>query len=207
MSADPTEATDERGLAPTPLPRDSLAARMRIAVRQDHSAVDAGAQVVVFSELTVTGYPPEDLLLKPTFVEGAALALGRIARHTGPVPAVVGFPEDSGQTGPVRLWNSAAMCWGGAVRGVYRKHFLPNYSVFDEQRYFVAGTDPGPLLWVDGLPMGISIDLTASQTGKLTSVSSCDASHSRRCSSASRDRSLDGTKTGWPRISMKPSGP
>ena len=121
------------------------------------SAVDAGAQVVVFSELTVTGYPPEDLLLKPTFVEGAALALGRIARHTGPVPAVVGFPEDSGQTGPVRLWNSAAMCWGGAVRCVYRKHFLPNYSVFDEQRYFVAGTDPGPLLWVDGVPMGISI--------------------------------------------------
>ena len=121
------------------------------------SAVDAGAQVVVFSELTITGYPPEDLLLKPTFVEGAALALGRIARHTGPVPAVVGFPEDSGQTGPVRLWNSAAMCWGGAVRDVYRKHFLPNYSVFDEQRYFVAGTDPGPLLWVDGVPMGISI--------------------------------------------------
>ena len=145
------------GLAQLNLRLGDLDGNVEMIVAAYDEAVELGAQVVVFSELTVTGYPPEDLLLKPTFVEGAALALGRIARHTGPVPAVVGFPEDSGQTGPVRLWNSAAMCWGGAVRGVYRKHFLPNYSVFDEQRYFVPGTDPGPLLWVDGVPVGISI--------------------------------------------------
>ncbi len=140
-------------------------------------AVGLGAEVVVFSELTVTGYPPEDLLLKPAFVEGAAAALERIAQHTGPVPAVVGFPEDTGLDGPVRLWNSVAKCWDGAVRGVYRKHLLPNYSVFDEQRYFVPGTDPGTLLWVDETPVSVSIceDLwgapsdadAASRTGEL----------------------------------------
>ena len=120
-------------------------------------AVGAGAQVVVFSELTVSGYPPEDLLLKPAFVEGAAQALERIAQHTGDVPAVVGFPEDTGLGGPVRLWNSAALCWDGEVRGVFRKHLLPNYAVFDEQRYFVPGTDAGPLLTVDGVTVGVSI--------------------------------------------------
>ena len=120
-------------------------------------AVSAGAEVVVFSELTVTGYPPEDLLLKPAFVEGAALALERIASHTGSVPAVVGFPEDTERGGPIRLWNSAAMCWDGAVRGVFRKHLLPNYAVFDEQRYFVPGTETGPLLLAGEVRVGVSI--------------------------------------------------
>jgi NAD+ synthase (glutamine-hydrolysing) len=120
-------------------------------------AVGAGAQVVVFSELTVTGYPPEDLLLKPAFVEGAALTLERIAQHTGEVPAVVGFPEDAGRSGPIRLWNSAALCWDGAVRGVFRKHLLPNYAVFDEQRYFVPGTEAGPLLQVGEVRVGVSV--------------------------------------------------
>ena len=120
-------------------------------------AVADGAQVVVFSELTVTGYPPEDLLLKPAFVEGAAEALAEIARHTGAVPAVVGFPEDTGRGGPIRLWNSAAMCWDGAVRGVFRKHLLPNYAVFDEQRYFVPGTEAGPLLQAGEVRVGVSI--------------------------------------------------
>ena len=120
-------------------------------------AVALGADVVVFSELTVTGYPPEDLLLKPAFVEGASLALERIAQHTGTVPAVVGFPEDTGRTGPVRLWNSAAMCSDGAVRGVFRKHLLPNYAVFDEQRYFLPGTEAGPLLQVGGVQVGVSV--------------------------------------------------
>ena len=120
-------------------------------------AVGLGAEVVVFSELTVTGYPPEDLLLKPAFVAGAASALDRIARHTGPVPAVVGFPEDTGLGGPVRLWNSVAMCSDGEVRGVYRKHLLPNYAVFDEQRYFVPGSEAGPLLHVGDVRVGVSV--------------------------------------------------
>ncbi len=120
-------------------------------------AVGLGAEVVVFSELTVTGYPPEDLLLKPAFVAGAASALERIARHTGSVPAAVGFPEDTGLGGPVRLWNSVAMCSDGEVRGVYRKHLLPNYAVFDEQRYFVPGSEAGPLLHVGDVRVGVSV--------------------------------------------------
>ncbi|WP_419855115.1 NAD+ synthase [Candidatus Poriferisodalis sp.] len=145
------------GLAQLNLRLGDLAGNAEMIVDAYDEAVGAGAQVVVFSELTVTGYPPEDLLLKPAFVEGAALALERIAGHTGDVPAVVGFPEDSGAGGPVRLWNSAALCWGGTVRGVFRKHLLPNYAVFDEQRYFVPGTEAGPLLTVDGVAVGVSV--------------------------------------------------
>ncbi len=145
------------GLAQLNLRLGDLDGNAGMIVDAYDEAVGAGARVVVFSELTVTGYPPEDLLLKPAFVEGAAAALERIAGHTGDVPAVVGFPEDSGAGGPVRLWNSAALCWGGAVRGVFRKHLLPNYAVFDEQRYFVPGTEAGPLLTVDGVAVGVSV--------------------------------------------------
>ncbi|WP_419910215.1 NAD+ synthase [Candidatus Poriferisodalis sp.] len=145
------------GLAQLNLRLGDLDGNAEMVLAAYDEAVRAGAQVVVFSELTVSGYPPEDLLLKPAFVEGAAQALSRIASHTGAVPAVVGFPEDTGWGGPVRLWNSAALCWDGAVRGVFRKHLLPNYAVFDEQRYFVPGSDAGPLLTVDGVAVGVSI--------------------------------------------------
>ena len=145
------------GLAQLNLRLGDLAGNAEMIVDAYDEAVGAGARVVVFSELTVTGYPPEDLLLKPAFVDGAAAALERIAGHTGEVPAVVGFPEDSGADGPVRLWNSAALCWDGAVRGVFRKHLLPNYAVFDEQRYFVPGSDAGPLLQVGDVRVGVSV--------------------------------------------------
>ncbi|WP_420625185.1 NAD(+) synthase [Candidatus Poriferisodalis sp.] len=145
------------GLAQLNLRLGDLDGNAEMVLAAYDEAVELGAQVVVFSELTVTGYPPEDLLLKPVFVEGAARALERIAGGTGKVPAVVGFPEDSGQAGPVRLWNSAAMCWDGEVRGVFRKHLLPNYSVFDEQRYFVPGTEAGPLLEIGDVRVGVSV--------------------------------------------------
>jgi len=145
------------GLAQLNLRLGDLDGNAAMVIAAYDEAVGAGARVVVFSELTVTGYPPEDLLLKPAFVDGAAAALERIAQHTGDVPAVVGFPEDTGRDGPVRLWNSAALCWGGAVRGVFRKHLLPNYAVFDEQRYFVPGTDAGPLLTVGDVRVGVSV--------------------------------------------------
>ncbi|WP_420622365.1 NAD(+) synthase [Candidatus Poriferisodalis sp.] len=145
------------GLAQLNLRLGDLDGNAEMVLAAYDEAVELGAQLVVFSELTVTGYPPEDLLLKPAFVEGAARALERIAGGTGKVPAVVGFPEDSGQAGPVRLWNSAAMCWDGEVRGVFRKHLLPNYSVFDEQRYFVPGTEAGPLLEIGDVRVGVSV--------------------------------------------------
>ena len=116
---------------------------------------DAEAQacdLVVFPELSVTGYPPEDLLLRPAFVAGAAAALDKFAARTGRCAAVVGFPE-AGRD----LHNAAALCAHGRVHGVYRKHLLPNYGVFDEQRYFVPGEGTGPLFSVGGVTVGVTI--------------------------------------------------
>jgi NAD+ synthase (glutamine-hydrolysing) len=112
----------------------------------------AGADVVVFPELAVTGYPPEDLLLRPAFVAQAGEALEKIASRTGACAAVVGFPE-SGRD----LHNAAAVCANGKVHGVYRKRLLPNYAVFDEQRYFVAPDEPPLLFTIAGVEVGVSI--------------------------------------------------
>lgn len=118
----------------------------------DRASAD-GADVVVYGELTVTGYPPEDLLLKPRFIADAAAALARIAAHTDDAVAVVGFPERvDGQ-----LHNAAAICAAGEVQAIYRKHLLPNYSVFDEERYFEPGRDVGPLVEIAGVRCGVSI--------------------------------------------------
>ena len=96
--------------------------------------------LVAFPELAVTGYPPEDLLLRPAFVAQAVEALDKLAARTGRTAAIVGYPEPDSD-----LYNAAAVCANGKVLGVYRKQLLPNYSVFDEQRYFTASTDAGPV--------------------------------------------------------------
>src|SRR3712207_4396333 len=111
---------------------DGNAARVEeLAVR----ARDAGAQLVVFPELTLSGYPPEDLLLKRGFVRRAKEALHGL-RIEG-ITALVGFPHEAAG----RLYNAAAVVSDG-VRGVYHKILLPNYGVFDERRWFEPGTDP-----------------------------------------------------------------
>lgn len=97
-----------------------------------------GADIVAFPELAVTGYPPEDLLLKPKFISDNAGALEKIAGHSGDIIAVVGFVGQSGK----EIYNSAAVIYKGAVKGVYHKMLLPNYGVFDEKRYFSAGGAP-----------------------------------------------------------------
>jgi NAD+ synthase (glutamine-hydrolysing) len=99
-------------------------------------AADGGAQIVAVPELAITGYPPEDLLLKPSFVDANVAALESVARAVGDVVAIVGFVEPRGG----RLYNAAAVCHHGEVVAVYRKHLLPNYGVFDERRYFEPGT-------------------------------------------------------------------
>ena len=116
-------------------------------------SLEREADVVVYSELAVCGYPPEDLLLKQRFLEDARSALEDIAAHTSDAVAVVGFPEQEGQ----HIYNSAAVCHRGAVKGVYRKQLLPNYSVFDEKRYFTPGTSAGPIVQIAGVMVGISI--------------------------------------------------
>ena len=102
-------------------------------------AQKCGADIVAFPELAITGYPPEDLLLKPGFIADTGAALQDLARTTPDIVAVVGYPEASA-TGD-SLYNSAAILHNGQVTAVYRKHHLPNYAVFDEQRYFRAGKD------------------------------------------------------------------
>ena len=122
-------------------------------------AVEAGAQVVVFPELSVTGYPPEDLLLKGSFIADNRRALEDFAATTGECAAVVGFVLSEGG----QLFNAAAVCINGAVHTVYRKQLLPNYSVFDEERYFetgVATNSDGSVAGVttlNGVSVGISI--------------------------------------------------
>ena len=112
----------------------------------------AGCDVAVFPELAITGYPPEDLLLKPAFVADNQAALAKLAARTGRCAAVVGF-VDSGRD----LYNAAAVCASGEVKGVYRKRILPNYAVFDEQRYFAPGLGDPQLFLIGGVKVGISV--------------------------------------------------
>jgi NAD+ synthase (glutamine-hydrolysing) len=115
-------------------------------------AEEAGADIAAFPELAITGYPPEDLLLKPGFVTANLEALETVAAATGDCVAIVGF-VDLGRD----LHNAAAVCAGGEVRGVYRKVDLPNYGVFDELRYFGRGQHPATLWSVKGVPIGVSV--------------------------------------------------
>jgi NAD+ synthase (glutamine-hydrolysing) len=110
-----------------------------------------GAQVVVFPELALTGYPPEDLLIKTHFLRRTAERLEELAEAAEDVVALVGFPQLRDD-----VYNAAAVLADGQVRAVYRKTYLPNYGVFDEQRYFQQGTEPA-LIEVDGIPIGLTI--------------------------------------------------
>ncbi len=101
-------------------------------------ALEASADLVVFPELVVTGYPPEDLLLKPAFIDDNLKVLRGIASEIRGITAVLGFVDRA--RGSIR--NAAALVHGGKVMGVYHKMFLPNYGVFDEKRYFDAGEVP-----------------------------------------------------------------
>src|SRR3982751_5941761 len=99
-------------------------------------AREAGAELVLFPELVVTGYPPEDLLLRPGFVRAAQRAIDRIAKATRGITALVGAPHLD-----TDLYNACYVLAHGEIRCVYRKRYLPNYGVFDEDRYFASGDD------------------------------------------------------------------
>jgi NAD+ synthase (glutamine-hydrolysing) len=109
--------------------------RDRILTRLDQ-ARDADAELVLFPELAVTGYPPEDLLLRPGFIQAAERIVREIAAATAGEVALVGFPHFAGD-----LFNACAVCSNGEVKAIYRKRFLPNYGVFDEERYFASSRD------------------------------------------------------------------
>ncbi len=115
------------------------------------AARDAGAQLVLFPELALTGYPPEDLLLKEHFLADAAAALHRLADETVGIVAIVGYPERAED-----VHNSAAVLADGELQASYRKLHLPNYGVFDELRYFQPGTR-GATIEVDGVTVGLTV--------------------------------------------------
>ena len=114
-------------------------------------AADQGAVLVAFPELALTGYPPEDLLLKPKFIEDNIAALEAVSRHARGIVAVVGFVGREQD-----IFNSAAVLGDGKVIDVYHKMFLPNYGVFDELRYFQAGTRC-PVYEMGGTSFGVTI--------------------------------------------------
>src|SRR3954470_4317400 len=99
-------------------------------------ARDAGADLVLFPELAVTGYPPEDLLLRPGFIRAAQRSVEELAREVHGITALVGAPYLDAD-----LYNACFVLADGEIRSVYRKRFLPNYGVFDEDRYFAPGND------------------------------------------------------------------
>jgi NAD+ synthase (glutamine-hydrolysing) len=119
--------------------------------RRIDEARDAGAELVLFPELALTGYPPEDLLLKEHFLRATAEALDALARDVEGIVALVGYPERAED-----VYNAlAVLADGGAIAG-YRKSVLPNYGVFDEQRYFQTG-DGGAVLDLGEARLGLTI--------------------------------------------------
>ena len=99
-------------------------------------AKEARADLVLFPELAITSYPPEDLLLRPGFIRAAEQTLEEVARACRGIVALVGTPHFDRD-----LYNACAVCAGGEVRAIYHKRFLPNYGVFDEDRYFAPGRE------------------------------------------------------------------
>ncbi|HEX6480347.1 MAG TPA: NAD+ synthase [Ktedonobacteraceae bacterium] len=113
-----------------------------------------GAHIVCFPELALTGYPPEDLLLKPGFVDGNLRKLDELVSASRELPGlapVIGFVDRDND-----IYNAAAVIYEGELCGVYHKHYLPNYGVFDENRYFAAGRK-APIFLINGVHVGINI--------------------------------------------------
>jgi len=128
-----------------------LSGNSRKIVEYIDRAKDWGVDVVSFPELAVTGYPPEDLLLKPSFIRDNGESLKKIARAARGITAVVGFVDKSED-----IYNAAAVLHNGSIAAVYHKIHLPNYGVFDEERYFRKGTEPF-VFFLDGIGIGITI--------------------------------------------------
>ena len=120
------------------------------------------SDIVIFPELAITGYPPEDLLLRESFIGKNFAVLEEIAAFSSHTSGVIGFVDRKNDShnqdnNNRTIANAAAIVQNGDVRGIYHKSFLPNYSVFDEARYFSKGTEPNTLFWYDDIAIGINI--------------------------------------------------
>ncbi|QSX73540.1 NAD+ synthase [Lysobacter arenosi] len=126
----------------------------RIAQMIAQARDEYGADVVLFPELALSGYPPEDLLLRPGFLADCEAAIHRIAASTQGIVAVVGWPQAAGSV----VYNAASVLRDGHVSHTYRKRELPNYAVFDERRYFDVDPDREDCVFdVDGVQVGLII--------------------------------------------------
>jgi NAD+ synthase (glutamine-hydrolysing) len=114
-------------------------------------AKSLGVDLLTFPELAITGYPPEDLLLKPQFIKQNRESLNKIIEHSSDIAVVVGFVDSDGD-----IYNAAAVLYNKKLVGVYHKFYLPNYGVFDENRYFQAGVEC-PVFIIYGIGIGITI--------------------------------------------------
>ena len=126
------------------------------------AAEEKVADNLIFPEIALTGYPPEDLLLRESFVGKNFAVLEELAEFSSSTSGVVGFVDrnlDDNHTDKQKrdIANAAAIIQNGDVKGIYHKCFLPNYSVFDEARYFAKGNNPGNVFWYEDIGIGISI--------------------------------------------------
>jgi NAD+ synthase (glutamine-hydrolysing) len=178
-----------------------IAGNVRKILSACERAKEAGARLVVFPEMVVTGYPPEDLLLRASFLEENLAGWREVAAGVRGITAVVGFADRDAKG---RAYNAAGIAGGGRVRGVYRKMHLPNYGVFDEVRYFGRGREPVAFpvgksrvgitvcedIWVRGGPVarlakegaGLILNISASpyHAGKWEERRKVVAGHARR---------------------------
>jgi len=145
-----------------------LDGNVALALEALAEAEEAGADVAVMPEMTITGYPPEDLVLKPGFVDDCRAALEKFAAQTGRCAVVIGFAD--GDDAPGRavqdvagvdhfngVWNAVAICAEGRVFGTYHKRHLPNYDVFDELRHFRPGAEALALYEIADVPVGVTL--------------------------------------------------
>ena len=129
------------------------------------------ADAVVYPELALTGYPPEDLLLRPAMSEQVSQGINDILSNVTGIDIVLGYPcyrEDA-------IYNAASHCRDGQIKNTYFKHILPNYSVFDEKRYFTAGTE-SCIISIKGIPIGLTICEDIWQAGPLQQAVQAGAS-------------------------------
>ena len=128
-----------------------LSGNPRKIVQFINEARSLGVALLAFPELAITGYPPEDLLLKPHFIKQNRECLEEIIGRSSDMAVVVGFVDSDGDT-----YNAAAVVYGNKLAGIYHKTYLPNYGVFDENRYFQAGTEC-PVFIIYGIGIGVTI--------------------------------------------------
>jgi len=145
-----------------------LDGNVALALEALAEAEDAGADVAVMPEMTITGYPPEDLVLKPGFVADCRASLEKFAAQTGRCAVVIGFADGDADPGRAvqdvagidhfnGVWNAVAVCAEGRIFGTYHKRHLPNYDVFDEQRHFRPGDEALALFEIAGVPVGVTL--------------------------------------------------